>query len=93
MEIHEFPPTIKAAGDPRKDATWTLLPPPFGVCSQCGRDHHPDEPHDAQSILYQYSFYAEHERWPSWADAMAHCDEALQELWRDALRKRGAEVD
>ena len=83
------PPTVKQMGDPRKEATWTMLPQPPGVCSQCGRDHEPDEPHDQQALAYQYAFYAEHERWPTWGDAMAHCTPDLQELWRAALLRRG----
>lgn len=83
------PPTVKQTGDPRKDATWSLLPASPGVCSQCARDHHPDQPHDAQSLRYHYAFYAEHGRWPNWGDALAHCTEGVQQAWRDALREKG----
>lgn len=87
-----LPPTIKQAGDPRKDATWTMLPPSPDVCSQCACDHEPEIPHNQQSLHYQYAFYAEHDRWPTWADAMAHCDEETQRSWRAALRGHGVEV-
>jgi hypothetical protein len=84
------PPTIKRLGDPRdKDATWTMLPPPPGVCSQCARDHVPADPHDRDSLHYQYAFYAEHDRWPTWGDALAHCDDHIKGIWRDALHRRG----
>jgi hypothetical protein len=92
-QVVEFPPTVKQAGDPRgKQATWTLMPAPPGVCSQCARDHEPELPHDQQSLHWQYTFYAEHDRWPTWADAMAHCDEETQRLWTAALREHGVEL-
>jgi len=87
-----LPPTVRAAGDPRpKQATWTLLPVDTraGACSQCGRDHDPDQPHDKMTLAYKYAFYAEHDRWPTWADAMAHCTPEVQAQWRDALRGHG----
>lgn len=87
--VRHLPSTIKQLGDPRKDAGFTLLPAPPGVCSQCARDHEPDEPHDAQSLHYQYAFYAEHDRWPTWDDALAHCSEDVQAAWRQALAERG----
>jgi len=94
MDVHKFPPTVQQAGDPRRgDATWTLMPVPPDVCQQCGRDHEPDEPHDRQSLYYQYAFYAEHERWPTWKDALAHCDAETQQRWREALRAHGIEVE
>jgi hypothetical protein len=83
------PPTVKQLGDPRKDATWTLLPPAPGVCQQCARDHEPGMPHDAQSLYYQYHFHAEHDRWPTWADALAHCTPEVREEWTRALRNHG----
>lgn len=91
-EVKIFPPTVKEYGDPRKDATWNLMPPPPGTCSQCARTHEPDAPHDAWSLHYQYSFYAEYERWPTWIDAMAHCDQATQDRWLEGLRAHGVVI-
>ena len=92
-DITIMPPTVKQAGDPRgQDATWTLLPPPPDVCSQCARYHEPDEPHDQQSIYWQYAFLAEHDRWPTWNDAMAHCTPEVQARWREVLREHGVEM-
>ena len=88
----EHPPTVKQMGDPRKQATWTLLPQPPGVCSQCGRDHEPAQPHDL-TLAYQYSFYAEHDRWPTWGDALAHCAPEVQAAWKAGLRERGVPED
>lgn len=86
------PATVAAAGDPRgKQATWMLMPidTSDGKCSQCAVIHHPDSPHDQQSLAYQYSFYAEHDRWPTWSDAMAHCTPETRAVWTEALREKG----
>lgn len=91
-KVTVFPPTIKQAGDPRKDATWTLMPSSPELCSQCARDHDPSVPHDQQSLHYQYAFYSEHDRWPTWADAMAHCDEEVKQVTIRVLRENGVEV-
>jgi hypothetical protein len=78
-------------GDPRGTrATWTLLgnvPP--DLCSQCAVKHEPHEPHSQQSLRYQYAFYAEHDRWPTWSDAMAHCAPEVKAAWSQELRKLG----
>lgn len=80
------PATVRRAGDPRDTtSTWTLMPPPAGKCSQCAVAHEPEQPHDAQSPYYQYAFYAEHGRWPTWADALAHCSDEVYDRWRFAL--------
>jgi hypothetical protein len=47
-------------------------------------------PHDAQSLYYQYRFYGVRGRWPTWADAVAHCAPEVQADWRAALEDRGA---
>lgn len=76
-----------------------LVPPPPGVCQQCARDHDPAEPHDQQSLHFKYWFRlreakaGREERWPSWADAMAHCEPEVQQRWREALEQRGVDVD
>lgn len=68
----------------------TILPPPRGVCQLCGRDHDPAQPHDQQNIGYQYRFYqANGGRWPTWADAMAHCAPEVQQDWMTKLRELG----
>ena len=67
--------------------TLTLLPPSPDVCQTCASDHEPEEPHNQRSLFYQYSFMAEHGRWPVWADALAHCSEEMREMWIVELRK------
>src|SRR3954469_20279531 len=84
---------VRRLGDPRStQPAWTLLPAPEGTCSQCARDHDPAQPHDQQALYYQYAFYAEHGRWPTWEDAMAHCDDDTYEFWREQLSMHGVEV-
>jgi len=68
----------------------TLLPPRPGHCAVCAVDHKPEEPHDAQSLYYQYHFFGKVGRWPTWADAIAHCGDQMQKLWKTALAQRGA---
>ena len=97
-------PTIKASmttvnlatGEETHGTTdWHLLPldTPNGECPECGRKHEPGDPHNQQSLHYQYSFYAKHNRWPAWADAMAHCTPETQAAWRAELEERGVKVD
>ena len=66
-----------------------LLPPEPGVCQECATDHQPEAPHNQQSLYYQYSFKAKHGRWPTWGDALAHCEESLRATWKTELKKRG----
>ena len=70
-----------------------LLPPGPGTCPICAVQHPPEMPHNAQSLYYQYRFYAARGDWPTWADAMAHCTPAMQAHWRTALRSRGVVIE
>lgn len=65
---------------------------PDGTCPLCAVKHDPSEPHNRDSLAYQYAFYDQHGRWPTWADAMAHCTPEIQSLWRAALMERGINV-
>lgn len=69
-----------------------LLPPAPDKCQACAVAHDPDEPHNQQSLFYQYWFYGQHGRWPTWADAMAHCDEATRAVWTEHLTAAGEPV-
>ena len=73
-----------------RTAEWMLGPPPPGKCSVCAADHAPDQPHDAQSLYYQYAFYADHGRWPTWADAISHCSPETQAMWKHELQRLNA---
>lgn len=67
-----------------------LLPCSPDVCQYCAVDHPPGQPHNAQSLYYQYHFYGRHGRWPTWADAVAHCEPAVRAAWELALRRKKA---
>lgn len=69
-----------------------IMPAPEGTCPDCAVEHHPGQPHDATSLRYQYVFYANHGRWPTWVDAMAHCDKTMKEQWTEALEEMGVDV-
>lgn len=62
-----------------------LLPPADGTCPICAVDHSPDDPHNQESLYYQYRFFGIRGRWPTWADAIAHCDPAKQQFWKEEL--------
>ena len=65
---------------------------PPGACHECAVKHDPDQPHNQQSLAYQYKFYDQYGRWPTWADAMSHCSENVKKVWVEALLERGIEV-
>ena len=65
---------------------------PAGICPECAVEHDPEQPHNRDSLEYQYKFYDQHGRWPTWADAMAHCPEEVKKIWTQELKKRGGEV-
>ena len=72
--------------------SWTLLPAASGTCPECAVKHEPTLPHNAQSLFYQYNFMGKHGRWPTWEDAMAHCDQAMKDFWTTELRKKGVKI-
>lgn len=63
-----------------------LMPPREGTCPVCATEHDPAEPHNADSLYYQYRFYGLRGRWPTWADAVAHCTPEMRDGWRWQLR-------
>lgn len=71
---------------------WKLLPPAPGVCQECAVEHDPRLPHNKQSLYYQFQFYGEHGRWPTWADAMEHCSEEMKTTWIEELTARGEKI-
>jgi hypothetical protein len=61
------------------------------LCQECGGNHRPEEPHNKDSLRYQYAFYQKHDRWPTWWDAMEHCTPELREQWVEELKKHGVD--
>lgn len=70
-----------------------LMPPKSGTCEICATKHDPAQPHNRNSLYYQYRFYDEHGRWPTWKDAMEHCTDDVKESWTEALLERGIPVE
>lgn len=67
-----------------------LLPPPPDVCPVCAVKHEAWQAHNAQSLYYQMRFQGLHGRWPTWADAAAHCSDEVRAHWKQMLSDRGA---
>lgn len=65
---------------------------PEGTCPECAVKHDPDQPHNRDSLVYQYKFYDQHGRWPTWADAMAHCPDEIKGYWQQALKEHGVNI-
>jgi hypothetical protein len=66
---------------------------PPGTCQECAVEHPPENPHNQQSLHYQYQFMEKHGRWPTWADAMAHCAPEMKALWIKELATFGITVE
>ena len=71
---------------------FTLMPAKPGTCPECAVKHEPTQPHNQQSLYYQYHFYADNNRWPTWEDAMAHCTEEVKAVWIKELARYGVSV-
>lgn len=67
--------------------------PPKGTCPLCAVKHDPEQPHNRDSLTYQYKFYDLNGRWPTWKDAMAHCPDDIKKLWIKALEENGVKVE
>lgn len=65
---------------------------PPGTCPMCAVKHDPAQPHNLQSLTYQYKYYDQHGRWPTWEDAMEHYLPEVKEYWITALREHGVEI-
>ncbi len=74
----------------KETVQFDILPSPPGTCARCGVKHQAAEPHNAQAMYYLYRFYGEHGRWPTWADAIAHCSITMQGAWIAELTRRKA---
>ena len=89
-------PTVMVDGEtgeklPGDNKMW-MLPAAPGKCETCATEHEAHLPHNAQSLFYQTRFNIENGRSATWLDAMAHCDEAMRQLWTEALTEKGVDV-
>ena len=62
-----------------------LLPPSPGKCQCCAVEHKKHEPHNQQSVYWQFWFNMKFGRSPTWADAIAHSPEPLYSYWKNRL--------
>lgn len=65
-----------------------LAPAALGKCPVCAVKHDIAAPHNKESLHYQYRFFAQHQRWPTWADAIAYCSAEMQSAWKKELIER-----
>lgn len=63
-----------------------------GQCAECAVVHDPAQPHNQESLFWQYQFREKHGRWPTWADALAHCSKEVKAFWVKALAELGIKV-
>lgn len=70
-----------------------VLPPGPGTCRICATAHAPTDPHDRDSLYYQNRFRRKYRRFPTWGDAMAHCNAMTKALWKARLIERGVSPD
>jgi hypothetical protein len=66
---------------------------PPGTCPECAVKHEPDQPHNKDSLVYQYNFYDKHGKWPTWTDAMAHCSGETKSIWTEMLSAHGVSLN
>lgn len=86
-------PSAQPQRNPMAIQQLQLQPPSPGLCQECAVDHPETEPHNAQSFYYRCKFSAEHGRPPTWADAMAHCPEAVKVRWTRKLEDIGVDIN
>ncbi len=65
---------------------------PEGTCPECAVAHAPEQPHNQQSLAYQYAFREKHGRWPTWHDALRHCTPEVRQIWLRELLGHGVDV-
>src|SRR4051794_40820857 len=63
-----------------------LLPPAGDHCSECGTKHHPDEPHNPESLYWQTKRSLAGLPPATWEDALAHCPPEVLEPWERKLK-------
>ena len=85
-------PKAQAGLPPARGSGAMLLPPAADKCQCCAVKHPPEHPHNQQSLYWQYWFWGQHGRWPTWADAMEHCTPDMKAFWVAELAKHNITV-
>lgn len=68
-----------------------IIPPGPRACPLCATIHQPGQPHERDSLYYQYRFFKWQGRFPTWKDAISHCKNKAAVI-KD-LEKRGVYLD
>ena len=74
-------------------APFSLMPAKEGTCPECATAHDMSQPHNQQSLFYQYKFFNENGRWPTWKDAMEHCSPDIKKFWIMKLAELGIKIE
>lgn len=78
---------------PLKGGMSILMPPP-NKCQVCAVEHDPKEPHNKDSLFYQFVYAQDHDgKSPTWEEAMAHCSQEVKQKWITALAQHGIIVE
>ena len=70
-----------------------IVPPLPGSCRICAARHDPEKPHDKDSLYYQNWFFRRYKRFPTWEDAMSHCDDRTKADFKAMLTRHGISLD
>lgn len=73
--------------------TIRLLPPGKTKCPLCADRHTAKDPHNRNSLYYQMRFLQDHERLPTWGDAMENCSPFMRAYWRNQMIQKGVKVE
>lgn len=74
--------------------SFQLLPPAPGKCPICSAEAHGDGiPHNRDSLYYQFWFFNQYKRSPTWADAALLCSPKTKALWKEHLEKHGVKPE
>ena len=71
----------------------SILPLLPGTCPVCATSHDPALPHNRDSLYYQMRFQQKFGRFPSWADAMSHCDQHVRAVCMGLLTEHDISPD
>ncbi len=83
---------LKTGKETRSNTKMMMMPAKEGTCPECAVPHEESQPHNAQSMFYQYYFYNQKGRWPTWNDALSHCPDDVQSRWKSQLRLKGIKI-
>lgn len=72
--------------------SFMMLRPSPDLCQTCAWKHEPEMPHNRDTLYYQTKFKLNKNRWPTWVDAMAHCEPEMKKQWKKLLIEKGVKI-